>query len=86
MVSGGGVKRRNGETRWHRHGTELSYRIVLLIGGLLFLVPAHGYSGPLRLWHVTRIEAWICVGLIALHQRGGKSRRQRRGPLTAEKW
>ncbi len=46
-------------------GTELSYRIVLLIGGLLFLVPAHGYSGPLRLWHVTRIEAWICVGLIA---------------------
>ena len=46
-------------------GAELSYRIVLLIGGLLFLVPAHGYVGPLRLWHVTLVEAWICVGLIA---------------------
>jgi hypothetical protein len=44
---------------------ELSFRMVLLVGGLLFLIPAHGYSGPLRLWHVTRSEAWFCVGLIA---------------------
>jgi protein-S-isoprenylcysteine O-methyltransferase Ste14 len=44
---------------------ELSYRMVLLVGGLIFLIPAHGYSGPLRLWHVTRSEAWFCVGLIA---------------------
>jgi len=45
-------------------GDELRYRIVLLVGGLLFLVPAHGYQGPLRFWLVTRSEAWICVVLI----------------------
>jgi protein-S-isoprenylcysteine O-methyltransferase Ste14 len=44
---------------------ELSYRIVLLVGGFLFFVPAHGYSGSLRLWHVMRIQAWACIGLIA---------------------
>jgi protein-S-isoprenylcysteine O-methyltransferase Ste14 len=47
-------------------GTELRYRIVLILGGLIFLVPAHGYHGPLRLWLVSRAEAWICVGLIVL--------------------
>jgi protein-S-isoprenylcysteine O-methyltransferase Ste14 len=46
-------------------GAEVGYRIVLVLGGLVFLVPAHGYEGPLRLWSVTRVEAWICVGLIA---------------------
>jgi len=45
---------------------ELAYRIVLLIGGVLLAVPAHNYSGPLRLWHVNLIEAWTCVGIIAL--------------------
>jgi protein-S-isoprenylcysteine O-methyltransferase Ste14 len=44
---------------------ELGYRIVLVLGGLVFLVPAHGYEGPLRLWSVTRIEAWVCAGLMA---------------------
>ena len=47
-------------------GTELRYRVFLILGGLVFLIPAHGYHGPLRLWMVTRAEAWICVGLIAL--------------------
>ena len=47
-------------------GSELPYRIVLIIGGLVFLVPAHGYYGPMRRWLVTREEAWICIGLIAL--------------------
>lgn len=42
------------------------YRIVIGIGGLLFLVPAHGYYGPMRLWFVNLIEAWICVALTAL--------------------
>ncbi|MGD0142757.1 MAG: isoprenylcysteine carboxylmethyltransferase family protein [Rhizomicrobium sp.] len=45
---------------------ELFYRIVLLIGGIVLFIPAHGYEGPLRLWYVTRVEGWICVGLIAL--------------------
>lgn len=45
--------------------SEAGYRIVLVVGALVFLVPAHGYEGPLRLWSVTRLEAWICAGLIA---------------------
>jgi protein-S-isoprenylcysteine O-methyltransferase Ste14 len=45
---------------------ELLYRVVLLIGGAIFLVPAHGYLGPLCFWRVTYIEAWICAGWIAL--------------------
>jgi protein-S-isoprenylcysteine O-methyltransferase Ste14 len=46
--------------------SELAYRAILVIGGIVFFIPAHGYEGPLRLWLVTRNEAWICVGLIAL--------------------
>ncbi len=45
---------------------ELPYRLVLLIGGIIFAVPARSYHGPLRLWHVTLSEAWICVALIML--------------------
>lgn len=47
-------------------GAELGYQAFLVVGGILFVVPAHGYEGPLRLWMVTRTEAWVCVGLIAL--------------------
>jgi len=45
---------------------ELASRIVLILGAIFLAVPAHGYSGPLHLWHVTRVEAWICVAVIAL--------------------
>ena len=45
---------------------ELPYRAVLLIGSLIFAIPAHGYHGPLRLWYVTSAEAWICVAVIAV--------------------
>jgi protein-S-isoprenylcysteine O-methyltransferase Ste14 len=48
------------------HGVEASYRIPLLIGLLIFAVPAHGYRGPLRLWHIGFVGAWICVLVIAL--------------------
>jgi protein-S-isoprenylcysteine O-methyltransferase Ste14 len=47
-------------------GTEIRYRIPLILGGLIFLVPAHHYHGPLRLWMVDRAEGWICVGLMVL--------------------
>jgi protein-S-isoprenylcysteine O-methyltransferase Ste14 len=47
-------------------GSELVYRGVLIVGGIVFFIPAHGYEGPLRLWLVTRQEAWICVALVAL--------------------
>jgi len=40
---------------------ELWYRIILLTGGVVLFIPAHGYSGPLRLWSVTRGFAWGCV-------------------------
>jgi protein-S-isoprenylcysteine O-methyltransferase Ste14 len=42
------------------------YRIVLLAAMLLFVIPARGYIGPLRLWSVTLNEAWICVAVTAL--------------------
>lgn len=45
---------------------ELAYRLVLIAGAIVFFPRAHGYRGPLRLWMVTRDEAWICTALIAL--------------------
>nr|WP_241695997.1 isoprenylcysteine carboxylmethyltransferase family protein [Solimonas terrae] len=30
------------------------------------IVRAHGYEGPLRLWHVGWTLAWVCVALVAL--------------------
>jgi len=52
------VKRRAG------FQAEMPYRAVLLIGAILFFIPAHGYAGRLRLWIPDRVEAWICVALI----------------------
>jgi protein-S-isoprenylcysteine O-methyltransferase Ste14 len=45
---------------------ELAYRIVLLAGALAFFPRAHGYYGPMRLWLLTRDQAWVCTALIAL--------------------
>jgi protein-S-isoprenylcysteine O-methyltransferase Ste14 len=45
---------------------ELPYRAILVLGGVLFAIPAHGYTGRMRLWHVNLTEAWVCVGVIAL--------------------
>ena len=47
-------------------GRELGYRLVLIVGLIVFAIPAHGYRGPLRLWSVSWAGAWACVGLIAL--------------------
>jgi len=47
-------------------GREIAYRIVLIIGGIVFFIPAHGYEGPLRLWYVPYATVWPIVGLIAL--------------------
>lgn len=32
--------------------SEVSYRVVLLLGAMLLAVPVHGYEGILRLWRV----------------------------------
>lgn len=47
-------------------GTQIRYRIPMLIGALMMFVPAHGYEGPLRLWHIRWDGAWLCVALVAL--------------------
>jgi protein-S-isoprenylcysteine O-methyltransferase Ste14 len=43
---------------------ELGYRVVLVAGVLLFAVPAHRYEGAMRLWHVSRVEAWVCLAVM----------------------
>jgi len=40
---------------------QLPYHALMLAGILCLAVPAHGDEGPLRLWHVHLIGAWICV-------------------------
>jgi len=45
---------------------ELAYRIVLIVGGIVLFIPAHGYYGPLRLWYPTRDLFWTVVALIVL--------------------
>ena len=38
-------------------GKQAPYRLLLVAGLLLFLAPAHGYEGWMRLWHVNLTEA-----------------------------
>ena len=51
-----------------RAGLDAEYqsRIVLLVGTLLFFVPAHGFIGRVRLWPPSPTLAWLCVALIAI--------------------
>jgi protein-S-isoprenylcysteine O-methyltransferase Ste14 len=46
--------------------SEIRYRIPMMLGVTLMIIPAHGYDGPLRLWRVGWIGAWTCVLGIAL--------------------
>ncbi|MGH8269111.1 MAG: methyltransferase family protein [Steroidobacteraceae bacterium] len=45
---------------------QLAYRIVLIAGAIAFLLRAHGYYGPLRLWRLTLEQAWVCTAILAL--------------------
>ena len=45
---------------------EVRYRIPMIIGSLLLFVPAHGYEGRLRLWHIGWRGAWVCVAGVAI--------------------
>jgi len=47
-------------------GREILYRIVLIAGGVVLAIPAHGDNGPLRLWHVGLRGAWICIALMVV--------------------
>jgi len=44
---------------------EIGYRTLLIAGAVILGVPTHGYDGPLRLWLVSRSEAWGCALLVA---------------------
>jgi protein-S-isoprenylcysteine O-methyltransferase Ste14 len=46
-------------------GPEIRYRLLMALGALIMFVPAHGYEGPLRIWHVGWIGGWLCAGLVA---------------------
>ena len=45
-------------------GPEIRYRLLMGIGSVIMFVPAHGYEGSLRLWHVGWTGAWVCVVLV----------------------
>jgi protein-S-isoprenylcysteine O-methyltransferase Ste14 len=47
-------------------GIEIRYRIPMAVGALLMFVPAHGYEGVLRLWHIGWYGAWLCVAGVAI--------------------
>jgi protein-S-isoprenylcysteine O-methyltransferase Ste14 len=43
---------------------EIGYRLVQTAGVLMLFIPAHGYEGSLRLWHIGFPGALICIALI----------------------
>jgi protein-S-isoprenylcysteine O-methyltransferase Ste14 len=47
-------------------GPEIGYRVVMGIGAAIMFTPAHGYEGPLRLWHVGWTGAWLCTALVGV--------------------
>lgn len=47
-------------------GSEIAYRVLTGIGTVIMFVPAHGYEGPLRLWHVGWIGGWLCAVLVGI--------------------
>jgi protein-S-isoprenylcysteine O-methyltransferase Ste14 len=42
---------------------EIGYRAVLLIGAILFGIPARSHDGGLRLWYAHRAGAWLCLAV-----------------------
>jgi protein-S-isoprenylcysteine O-methyltransferase Ste14 len=46
-------------------GKALGYRSSMALGTVLMFIPAHGYEGSLRLWHIGWRGAWVCVGIVA---------------------
>jgi len=45
-------------------GPEIRYRLLMLSGTLVMFVPAHGYEGPLRIWHVGWRLGWVCAATV----------------------
>lgn len=40
---------------------EIRHRLVIALGAILIAISARRHEGLLRLWHVHRVGAWICV-------------------------
>jgi protein-S-isoprenylcysteine O-methyltransferase Ste14 len=47
-------------------GSEIANRSVMGLGALIMFMPAHGYEGPLRLWHVGWPGGWLCAALVGV--------------------
>jgi len=47
-------------------GPEIRYRLLMGMGALILFVPAHGYEGSLRLWHVGWAVGWLCAALVLI--------------------
>jgi len=45
---------------------ELGYRVVNIIGALIIAIPAHGYEGAMRVWHVGWLGGWVCAVVVAI--------------------
>jgi protein-S-isoprenylcysteine O-methyltransferase Ste14 len=51
-------RRTERQADWRR---EIGHRIIMTLGAMLVAISAHRYEGLLRLWHIHRVGAWICV-------------------------
>jgi protein-S-isoprenylcysteine O-methyltransferase Ste14 len=47
-------------------GKEAGYRAILILGTVVFAVPAHDYQGALRLWYLPYDAVWPSIALIAI--------------------
>jgi protein-S-isoprenylcysteine O-methyltransferase Ste14 len=47
-------------------GREWGHRAVTVVGALVLFVPAHGYEGALRLWHIGFAGAWAMVAVMVV--------------------
>lgn len=46
--------------------TEIRYRVPMLLGVAMMFLSADGHEDTLRLWHVGRSGAWLCVAGVAV--------------------
>jgi protein-S-isoprenylcysteine O-methyltransferase Ste14 len=45
---------------------EAGSRILLIAGGIVFFIPAHGHTGLLRLWWPNPALFWACIAMMLL--------------------
>ena len=45
---------------------EVPSRIALILGGIIFFIPARDYQGPFRIWYPDRILFWACIAAMLI--------------------